>query len=138
MDNLTPEQRKKNMRNIRSTGTKPEKIIMNELKRERIFFKCYDKNIIGKPDIVFSKRKIAVFIDSDFWHGHPKRFIMPKTNVKYWSEKILKNKARDKKITNRLRKNDWSVLHIWEHDVNHRLDLCIRKIIKKIEERTGL
>ena len=75
MDNLTKEQRKKNMQNIRSTNTRPELIIFNELKKSKLSFTKHDKGLTGKPDIVFKKKKVCVFIDSDFWHGHPKRFI---------------------------------------------------------------
>jgi len=88
MDNLTPAQRKKNMRNIRSVNTVPEQIVMQELKRRKIYFTSHVASVSGKPDIVFHKQKIVVFIDSDFWHGHAKHFVMPKTNIKYWRKKI--------------------------------------------------
>lgn len=70
-----------------------------------------------------------MFIDSDFWHGHPKRFIMPETNKKYWKEKIEGNRKRDKKVNRDLRNSGWNVLRIWEYDVKHRLDHCIERII---------
>lgn len=89
MDNLTKEQRLKNMRNICSKGTNPERAVMRELKRRKIYFVSHVDSIIGKPDIVFRKKKLVVFIDSDFWHGHPKRYIMPQTNINYWAAKIL-------------------------------------------------
>src|SRR3990167_8656976 len=81
MDNLTKEQRRKNMQNIRSVGTNPERLIMRELRRRKIYFASHAESITGKPDIVFRRKRIAVFIDSDFWHGHPKRCIMPQKNM---------------------------------------------------------
>lgn len=132
MDNLTKEQRKKNMRNIRSTGTKPEVIMIQELKKRKIYFTKNVKDIIGKPDIVFKRKKVAVFIDSDFWHGHPKRFIMPKSNTEYWKKKIEGNIERDKKVTNELEKNKWQVIRIWDYDVKNNLEQCIKQILVAI------
>jgi len=68
----------------------------------------------GKPDFLFTKQKLAVFIDGDFWHGNPRKFRIPKTNCDYWSAKIAKNRKRDKTITRLLRKSGWRVLRIWE------------------------
>lgn len=134
MDNLTPEQRRKNMQRIRSTGTKAERIIMGELGKRGLIFVSYDKTIIGKPDIVFPEEKVSVFIDSDFWHCNPKRFIMPKTNVEYWKKKIERNKKRDREVNKQLKKEGWTVVRIWEYDVKHSLNRCIIKILKKLNK----
>lgn len=133
MDNLTPEQRRKNMQRIRSKGTKAERIVMGELNKKNISFISNDKTTFGKPDIVFTEEKVAVFIDSDFWHCNPKRFIMPKTNVEYWETKIENNKKRDRKVNRELKKQGWIVVRIWEYDIKHNLNKCINKILKKIE-----
>ncbi|MCZ7609601.1 MAG: very short patch repair endonuclease [Ignavibacterium sp.] len=130
MDNLSPEHRKKNMQNIRSQNTKPERIIMSELKKRKIYFAPYVKSIIGKPDIVFRKKKIIVFIDSDFWHGHPSRFIHPKSNIDYWENKILRNKQRDKLVNKELKKDGWQVIRIWEYNIKNNLNKCLNKILK--------
>lgn len=129
MDNLTKSQRRKNMQNIRSAGTLPEMLIMRALRRKKIYFAKNVKSITGKPDIVFRRKKIAVFIDSDFWHVHPKRFIMPQSNKRYWKEKIRRNTNRDKEVNAKLRKEGWKVLRIWEHDVKRNTDKCISKIL---------
>ena len=131
MDNLTPDQRKKNMQNIRSKGTLPEKIIMSELKKSGIYFSTHANNIIGKPDIVFRRKKIVVFIDSDFWHKHPSRFILPQTNTNYWINKINRNEQRDKAVTKELRKNGWRVIRIWEYDIKKSSSRCVNKILKE-------
>jgi len=130
MDNLTKEQRRKNMQNIHSKGTKPEKSIIKELRKQKVYFAQYPKTIIGKPDIVFRRKKVAVFIDSDFWHGHPKRFIMPKTNRRYWKCKIKRNIERDKEVTRQLRKEGWKVIRVWEYDIKNKLDKTIDRILK--------
>lgn len=134
MDNLTKEQRRKNMRNIRSKDTMPERKIMQELRRRKIYFADHVKGITGKPDIVFRRKKVVVFIDSDFWHGHPKRFIMPVTNYEYWSNKIARNKIRDKQVTKELRSKGWKVVRLWEYDIRHNFEKSIKIILRAIAE----
>lgn len=134
MDNLTKEQRRKNMQNIRSKDTAPERKVMQELKRRKIYFAKYVASIPGKPDIVFRRKKVTVFIDSDFWHRHPKRFIMPVTNYDYWNKKIARNVERDKKITKELKLQGWKVIRIWEYDVKHNFERSIQKIVDAISE----
>jgi len=129
VDNLTKEQRRRNMQSIRSRDTKPERMIMFELKRKKIYFSRYVNNIFGKPDIVFRKKKLIVFVDSDFWHANPKRFSMPKTNVDYWREKIKRNKNRDKKVNSLLKKEGWKVIRLWEEDIKKNTDRCLNKIL---------
>lgn len=137
MDNLTKEQRRKNMQNIRSAGTKPERLIMRELKRREIYFASHAEAITGKPDIVFRRKKIAVFIDSDFWHGHPKRCIMPQTNIEYWNSKIARNRKRDKDVNHILKKNGWVVIRLWGYDVKNRFDKCIQIILNQLKKENG-
>ena len=135
MDNLTREQRRKNMQNIRSKGTKPELLIMRELKRRKKYFASHADSVIGKPDIVFRRKKTAVFIDSDFWHGHPSRLIMPKTNIGYWRQKIKRNRRRDKEVNRKLKRDGWRVIRLWEYDVKNRFDKCILKILLTLQKR---
>lgn len=132
MDNLTAEQRRKNMQNIRSTGTKPERMIMEALKKRRIYFAAYVSKIKGKPDIVFRRKKVAVFIDSDFWHGHPERCIMPKTNPEYWSQKIAGNRKRDEQVNKELSENGWTVIRLWEYDIKHNFEQSLAVVLKAI------
>lgn len=112
------------MSRIRSSGTKPEfnfrKLIWNKsLKGYRIKSK-----ILGKPDLYFSKKKIAVFIDGCFWHQCPQDFIRPKSKNNYWDSKIKNNKKRDKKITKKLSELDIKVIRFWEHDIEKDPEKC--------------
>ena len=85
--------------------------------------------LTGKPDIVFSRFKIAVFIDGCFWHGCPHHCRMPSSNVNYWNNKIEKNKIRDKKITKALKMRGWQVIRIWEHEIKTgKLNRKLRQI----------
>jgi DNA mismatch endonuclease (patch repair protein) len=135
VDNLTPAQRRKNMQNIRCKDTKPELLISRNLRKKRIYFARNVKTIFGKPDIVFRTKRIALFIDSDFWHGHPKRCIMPKTNKSYWNTKISGNRARDKKVNKVLKSEGWKVIRVWEYDIKHKSEFVINKILKALNHK---
>ena len=90
-----------------------------------------DYPLTGKPDIVFSRFKIAVFIDGCFWHGCPHHCRMPSSNVNYWNNKIEKNKIRDKKITKALKMKGWQVIRIWEHEIKTgKLNQKLKRIKK--------
>lgn len=73
--------------------------------------------LFGKPDFVFPKEKIAVFVDGEFWHGHPTRGQIPKTNREFWIEKIAKNKKRDRLVNRTLKEKGWIVVRIWQHQL---------------------
>ncbi len=133
MDNLTPEQRRKNMQNIRSIDTKVELFVARELRKRKIYCARNVKSIIGKPDFVFRRKKIVVFVDSDFWHGHPKRCIMPKSNCEYWTQKIERNRRRDREVNRQLKKVGWKVVRIWEYDLKHRFEIFFEKIISFVK-----
>jgi len=134
MDNLTCEQRRRNMQNIRSANTTPERIIAKELRKRKIYFAKNVKTILGKPDFVFRRKRVVVFIDSDFWHGHPKRCIMPKSNLSYWEGKIERNRQRDKMVNRKLKSMGWQVIRIWEYDLKKKLDKSIIKILSSIDK----
>jgi len=123
------------MQNIRSSGSVAERMFMKELRRQKIYFAKNVKSLVGKPDVVFRRKKIAVFIDSDFWHGNPKLFRMPKTNIDYWRNKICTNINRDKKVNKELKFQGWTILRFWEYDVRRKLDGCISKLMICLEER---
>ncbi|MCL2182815.1 MAG: very short patch repair endonuclease [Chitinispirillia bacterium] len=134
MDNLSKDSRRKNMQHIRSENTVPELLVMNTLKYRRIYFARHVNKIIGKPDIVFRRKKIVVFIDSDFWHCNPRKFIMPQTNKDYWVKKIKRNVERDKTVNKELRKNGWKVLRFWESDIKKNVEVVVNKIIRELDK----
>jgi DNA mismatch endonuclease (patch repair protein) len=134
MDDLSKEDRHKNMQNIRSKNTIPELLIMNALKRRNIYFARHVNKIFGKPDIVFRRKKVIVFIDSDFWHYNPIIFIMPATNVEYWEKKIKRNRERDKLVNQTLKKGGWIVLRFWESAIKKDAKRIVDKIVKKLNE----
>ena len=119
------------MQRFRSKNTLPELLIMQELKQRKIYFAKHVNNLVGKPDIVFRRKKIVVFIDSDFWHGHPKRLRMPKTNLNYWTEKIAKNKRRDRQVNRQLKVEGWKVIRLWEGDIKKDMEKCLARILNE-------
>ena len=83
--------------------------------------------LFGKPDFVFPKERIAVFVDGEFWHGHPTRGQIPKTNTDFWIEKIERNKQRDRLVNRTLKENKWIVVRIWQHQLKDSQWLCKMK-----------
>lgn len=103
----------------KSRDTKPELALRSILHSRGLRFRvdCSPlKSVRSRADLVFSRAKIAVFVDGCFWHGCPEHFIMPKTNTDYWSTKIGNNKARDEKVNQSLATAGWTVMRFWEHE----------------------
>lgn len=131
-DVLTKKQRSYNMSQIKGKNTKPEVslrklLFANGVRSYRIHYK-----LIGKPDVVFSKKKIAIFIDGCFWHKCPQCFIEPETRKKFWDEKINGNIKRDREVNKALKSSGWKVLRFWEHSVRKSPDKIVSKIMKEI------
>lgn len=103
------------MSSIRSKDTKAEKIVFSELRRRKIYFQKHYKRVLGKPDIALPRKKLAVFIDGEFWHGGSKDVSrLPKD---YWQDKIRNNMERDKKVQEYLLINGWKILRVSERDI---------------------
>jgi len=138
VDNLTREQRRKNMRAIRSEDTKIEIILRKELWNRGYRYRIHYKKLAGKPDIVFMKQKIAVFCDSEFFHGFnwddQKKNI--KSNRNYWIPKIESNIRKDRFVTELLEKDGWLVLRFWGKEIQKNLSKCADKIENAVLERT--
>lgn len=129
MDKHTPEQRSYNMSQVKSKNTKPEKMLMKALRDRKIYFTHHRADVFGKPDIVFKRKKIAVFIDSNFWHGKAK---MPETNKEFWEKKISRNIERDKEVNATLVDQGWIILRFSENEIKKNLADCLEKILKAI------
>lgn len=132
-DVLTPEQRKKNMSAIKGKNTKPEIKIRKLLWENSIRGYRIHYDLPGKPDITFTKYKIAIFIDGCYWHKCPECFREPKTNTEFWMKKINGNVERDQKITKELEDSGWTVLRFWEHEVRKDTENIISIILDTIK-----
>ena len=136
MDDLTPEQRRKNMQAIRSKDASIEIALRTALWHRGVRYRKNYKQLPGKPDIAITKYRIVVFCDSDYWHGYDweNRHQRIKSNRDYWIPKIERNMARDKEITAQLQAMGWIVLRFWEWQIKKRLNECVDVVIKTIAE----
>jgi len=130
MDNLTTIQRSKIMRAIRSTATKDEVRLAKSLWHLGYRYRKNNKKIFGTPDLTFKKWKIAIFVDSEFFHGkdwenQKNRF---KSNQEFWQKKIERNKQRDIEVNQKLKEQGWTVIRFWSKEIEENLEDCIAKI----------
>jgi DNA mismatch endonuclease, patch repair protein len=112
------------MSKIKSKNTKPEKILRSALHRRGFRFRIHRADLPGKPDIVFSKQKLAIFVHGCFWHYHEscREGRIPSTNSAFWKNKLQKNVERDRANICKLEKEGWKVLVIWECEIEKLLD----------------
>mgnify|MGYP002525917784 CR=1 FL=1 len=136
-DDLTPEQRRKNMQAIRSKDTSIELRLRKALWERGIRYRKNYKKLIGKPDIAITKYRIAVFCDSDYWHGYDweNRNQRIKSNREYWIPKIERNMARDKEVNEVLERDGWTVLRFWEWQIKKQLDNCVDEILATVSAK---
>ena len=135
-----PEITHKIMSAIKSKDTKPELLLRKALWNKGYRYRVNFKKLPGKPDIVFTKVKLVVFCDGDFWHGHnwairgiPSLEDELATYSDFWKAKILRNIERDKQNNATLQENGWKVLRIWESDIKRDLNECVKIVIDNYE-----
>jgi DNA mismatch endonuclease, patch repair protein len=126
-DVMTVHQRSRVMSRNRGKDTSPERYLTHLLEAAGLRFVRHDASLHGKPDFVFQKAKVAVFVDGDFWHGW--RFPVWKHRLApFWHDKIAKNRARDQRNFRKLRREGWTVMRLWEHQVEEDLLACVRRV----------
>lgn len=140
MDNLTKEQRHKNMKNIKSKDTKIEVILRKELWHRGYRYRKNYNELPGKPDIVLTKQKNVIFCDSEFFHGKDWEVLKPRlekgNNANYWLKKIERNITRDQEINQQLNFLGWTVVRFWGKEILNNTDECIKVIEETIFEST--
>ncbi|MFH1970521.1 MAG: very short patch repair endonuclease [Verrucomicrobiota bacterium] len=126
------------MSRVRSTGNQTtEKRLASLLREAGLTGWRRHQFLPGRPDFVWPKIKVAVFVDGCFWHGHDcGRNVTPRTNAEAWREKIEGNQGRDRKTTHRLRQEGWKVIRIWECQLAKNPGRCVARIRKTFEEST--
>lgn len=137
MDNLTPEQRQRNMQAIKCKGSKIENTLAKALWARGHRYRKNNKKVFGKPDFTFKKFRIAIFVDSEFWHGknwEGKKFDH-KTNIDFWCKKNERNISRDKLVTDVLKKENWTVLRFWGKEIMNNIENCLEKIEGIIKQK---
>jgi len=133
-DHLSPAGRSRVMARIRSKDTKPELAV-----RQGLFalgvrgWRCHTRSLPGKPDVAFTRWKVAVFVDGAFWHGHPDHFTFGKSG-KYWDEKIARTQKRDLLANQALHEEGWTVLRFWDFEVKDDLEACLGCILVALDQ----
>jgi DNA mismatch endonuclease, patch repair protein len=134
MDTLTAEARSQVMALVRGKGNRSTELKMIILFRSwNITGWRRDQKLFGRPDFVFRRQRVALFVDGDFWHGHPRRGRMPKTNTEFWNGKIEANRRRDREVTATLRKAGWTVVRVWESALAECPALVARRICEALK-----
>lgn len=136
MDNLTKEQRHKNMVNIKSKNTSIEMVLRKELWNKGFRYRKNVESLPGKPDIVLTKYKIAIFCDSEFFHGKDWEVLRPNlkkgVNSEYWEKKISRNIERDDEVNKKLLFMGWTVIRFWGKDIKRNPAECVKVIEETI------
>ncbi len=124
------------MQAVKSKGSKIELMLGKALWAKGLRYRKNDKSVFGKPDFTFKKYKVAVFCDSEFWHGKDweTKKQEHKTNVKFWHHKIERNIERDKEVNSELLKTGWKVVRFWGKEIGKDLVNCVVKIEAIIDE----
>ena len=133
MDNISKEKRRKIMQRVKSHDTKPEILLRKALWHRGMRYRKNWRALPGTPDIALTRRKIAIFVDGDFWHarGHennPGEQIA--SRQAYWKKKLARNVERDKDVNEALTQLGWLVLRFWESDINSDLEACVRHVLR--------
>lgn len=129
-DVFSKTKRSQIMSQILSKGAKAtEGRLLRLLRTYRITGWRRQTNLFGKPDFVFRKNRLAIFVDGCFWHGCPEHSSQPATNRAFWIRKLSRNRDRDRLVSQRLRKSGWRVLRIWQHELTHKHEaICVKRI----------
>lgn len=126
---------------VRSRDSKAELHLRKALYRRGLRYRLHARDIYGTPDIVIRSRRVAIFVDGDFWHGNawrirglPSLAAMFPTRTDWWVDKITKNIDRDRRVTEHLAARGWCVIRVWESDVLADPDRCARYVLTQIDQ----
>jgi DNA mismatch endonuclease (patch repair protein) len=134
VDNMSSAQRRRTMSRIRSKNTRPELLLRQILYARGMRYNVHVCELPGKPDIVFRQERIAVFVDGDYWHGW--RFPCWRHKLSsYWRQKIAGNRKRDTANRRKLRRSEWLVIRLWEHNIERNPKSCADFIQSAVRER---
>lgn len=133
---MTPEQRSRAMKRVKLRNGPLEMLVRRCLTNRGLKYRCNVRSLPGSPDIVFTRQRVAVFVDGDFWHG----WRLPAWEHKlssFWRDKLRANRARDLRNFRRLRSRGWRVVRIWQHDALGAIERSISRIERALAEQAG-
>ncbi|TSD93028.1 very short patch repair endonuclease [Gordonia rubripertincta] len=129
VDHLSKDGRSRNMAAIRSKNTKPE-LALRAARNEGVTgYRIHKADLPGRPDIAFTRWKVAVFVDGVFWHGHPDHWNPETASSDYWRQKIARNIQRDRLADEELARNGWKVVRIWDTEIRDDLYGSVSKVL---------
>ena len=131
-DIFTKKKRSEIMSRVKNKDSKIEIAFRKALWKKGFRYRKNATNYFGKPDLVLKRYNTVIFIDSCYWHGCKKHCVLPKTNIKFWKNKILNNTLRDKMVNRHYKKTHYLVCRIWEHSINEKVT---QRIIEKIRNQ---
>ena len=135
LDEMTPEQRSGAMKRVKLRDGPLEMLVRRSLSKRGLKYRCNVRGLPGSPDVVFTRRRVAVFVDGDFWHGWRFADWRHKLSEK-WETKIEDNRRRDSRNRRLLRQQRWKVIRLWEHQIQRNPKACLRKITKFIDAQS--
>ena len=137
MDRLTPAQRRKNMQRVRNKDSQIELKLRRALWHAGFRYRKNLRSVFGCPDVVFLRLKIAVFCDSEFWHGFDweNRKHDFKSRQDFWIPKIEHNMARDREVNEHLRAEGWTVIRFFGKQIQRNVDECVRVVAEAVAAR---
>jgi DNA mismatch endonuclease (patch repair protein) len=131
-DPLSKEARSHLMSRVRTRDTAPEVALRKALFAAGLRgWRCHPRGVLGRPDVAFTRRRVAVFVDGAFWHGHPDYYWGQ--SGPFWDAKIERNRARDARVSAELEAEGWRVLRIWDFEVERELPACVHRVIEALE-----
>lgn len=132
-DFLTPEERSTRMAAVKGRDTKPELALRALLRAAGLTgYRLNYRGLPGRPDVAYTRWKVAVFVDGAFWHGHPSR-INPERLSELWLAKIESNRKRDEQVNAELSALGWTVVRIWDFELSHAGDQCVNRVQQTLE-----
>jgi DNA mismatch endonuclease (patch repair protein) len=136
-DNVDEATRSRIMSRVCAKNTKPEMVLRRALWAAGVRgYRCHVRSIPGTPDLSWPRRKIAVFVDSAWWHGHPSRW-EPGRPPYQWDRTIAANRERDKRVNAELQARDWVVIRIWDFELQASIDAAVHRVIDVVAASTG-
>lgn len=132
----TKEQISFNMRQVKNKDSQIELLLRRELWQRGLHYRKNVADVFGKPDIVFKSKKVAVFCDSEFWHGYDweRRKLEIKTHQEFWIPKIERTIARDKEVSSKLESEGWIVLRFWGKEIKNDVEQCADIVEKAVHD----
>jgi len=133
MPSRRPLSRSEQMARIRGTDTGPEMRLRSALWAAGLRFRVHAATPVGRPDVVFPGRQLAIFIDGCFWHGCPLHYVRPRSRLDHWEGRLRANVDRDRRQTLELESLGWRVMRVWEHEVYENLAEVVQRVRQVLE-----